>query len=677
MEQREWKRSESSNLDKPGLYRARKRKGTSTISKPSMESGINMPTRESFWRADLALGLLVVVATILAYQQTWHAGYIWDDDMHLTQNPCIVGVLGFKGIWTTSAAMYYPLVLTNFWLQHALWGLNPLPYHILNVLMHAACALLFWKVLRELRVRGAWLGAVVWSLHPVMVESVAWITELKNTQSAFFYLLAILFFIKWHGARCLSEKKIARRHYVLIIICAVLAILSKSSTVILPLVLALCWWWLDSRWRWRNVAWLSPFLTISLAASAWTIWEQLYHSHAMGPEWNQSLPQRIVIAGKAIWFYLGKLCWPHPLMFIYPRWQIDALNPLAYLPVLAAAGGLFLLWRKRNTNQRYLFFAAAYFVVALFPVLGFFNVYFFRYSFVGDHFQYLASMGPIALAGAGINEVFDFFRKQTAIITSIVFGILLSGLGLLTWQQCALYANEETLYRVTISLNPSSTLARANLGALLLDRQPDEALVQMQELLKHDPNSPESHNSLGLALEFTGRFEQAVTQYKEALELNPDLAEAHDNLARAYQRMGRLEDAVAQYHAALRLDPDAPGVHGNLGTAFEQLGRFEEAAAQYEVSLRLKPDFPESYNNLGRVLDKMGHSDEAIVQFKEALRLSPDFAEAHNDLGIAFERLGRLDEAIREYSEALRLDSGFTEAAANLTRVVNFAKKRN
>jgi Flp pilus assembly protein TadD len=403
----------------------------------------------------------------------------------------------------------------------------------------------------------------------------------------------------------------------------------------------------------------------------------MYHSHALGPDWDQSLAQRVVIAGKAIWFYLGKLVWPHPLIFIYPRWQIDAANPIAYLPVLAAIGGIFLLWWKRNTNHRYLFFAAAYFVTALFPVLGFFNVYFFRFSFVGDHFQYLASMGPIALAGAGIKEVFDFFRKRTAIITPIVFGTLLSGLGLLTWQQCALYANEETLYRVTISLNPSSTLARANLGALLLDQHPDEALVQMQEYLKLDPKSPESHNSLGLALEFTGRFDQAVTRYKEALELNQNYVEAHDNLGRTYERMGRLDEAIAQYQTTLRLTPDDPGVHGNLGTAFEQLGRFEEAAAQYRESIRLKPDFPAMYNNLGQVLGKMGHPDEAIAQFNEALRLNPNFAEAHNNLGITFERLGRLTDAAKEYSEALRLDPSSTEAATNLSRVVNLTKKRN
>ena len=308
-----------------------------------------------------------------------------------------------------------------------------------------------------------WAPAL-WSLHPVMVESVAWITEMKNTQSGFFYLLAILLFIKWHEARNHTDARFAGRQYALVMVCAVLAILSKSSTVMLPVVFGLCWWWLDGRWRWRNIAWLSPFLAISLAASAWTIWEQIYHAGALGPEWNQSLPERVVIAGRVIWFYLGKLAWPHPLMFIYPRWQIDALNPLAYLPALAAAGGLLFLWLKRNGRTGSLFFAAAYYVTALFPVLGFFSVYFFRYSFVGDHLQYLASIGPIALAGAGIDTAFSFFRKRGQFLKPAVCGILLSALGLLTWQQCAQYADAEVLYRTTISRNPSCWLAYNNLG---------------------------------------------------------------------------------------------------------------------------------------------------------------------------------------------------------------------
>jgi hypothetical protein len=266
------------------------------------------------WNDPWIFAAFLVLATALAYQQVWHAGYIWDDDSHLTQNPCIIGPLGFKGIWTTAAATYYPLVLTSFWVQHALWGLNPLPYHLVNVAMHAACGILLWKVLLSLRVPGALIGAALWALHPVEVESVAWITELKNTQSCFFYLLAILFFLKWRGDAAKQEQHTGKWNYGAAIFCALLAILSKSSTVMLPVVLGLCWWWMDGRWRSRNVVALIPFLFVSILAALWTIWEQKFHSNAIGPSFMQTWPERLIVAGCDIWFYLanlrGPIHWP-------------------------------------------------------------------------------------------------------------------------------------------------------------------------------------------------------------------------------------------------------------------------------------------------------------------------------------------------------------------------------
>jgi tetratricopeptide (TPR) repeat protein len=636
--------------------------GTSTFFISQTTNDITAPVLPPSRRTEWLLGLFLVVATVLAYQQTWHAGFIWDDDAHLTENPCIVGELGFKGIWTTSAATYYPLVLTSFWVLHALWGLNPLPFHVVNVLMHAACALLLWRVLRRLHVRGAWLGAALWSLHPIMVESVAWITELKNTQSCFFYLLAILFFIKWREARNLTDGRAAVRKYALVLLCAVLAILSKSSTVVLPVILGLCWWWLDGRWRWRNVAWLSPFLAVSLAASAWTIWEQQYHSGALGPEWNQSLPERVVIAGKVIWFYLGKLCWPHPLTFIYPRWQIDALNPMAYLPVLAAAGGLLVLWLKRNGQPRPLFFATAYFVAALLPVLGFFSAYFFRYSFVGDHLQYLASIGPIALAGAGIDKTFHSFRRRAAFLKPVFCGALLSVLGLLTWQQCAQYANAEMLYRTTISRNPSCWLAYSNLGALKLDNSIEEAVRHFKEALRLKPDLAEGHSNLGNALLRMGRFEEAITECKEAQRLDPKLPTAHVNLGNIYQKMGLLSEAVLQYQEALRLKPDLAYAHNNLGNALQELGRFQEALTYHNDALRLNPDSAEAHNGLGNALQGLGRLEEAVIQHNEALRINPGFAEAHNNLSNALQKMGRLEEAEAECKAALQLKPDLAEA---------------
>ena len=371
-----------------------------------------MPVREirvSFWRRDWFWALLLIAFVFIAYAQVFRAGFIWDDESHLTQNPCVVGPLGLKEVWTTTQAVYYPLVLTTFWVLHKFFGLNPLPYHLVNIFFHAASAILLWRILRVLRVRGAWLGAALWALHPVMVQSVAWVTELKNTQSCLFYLLSIIFFLNWEDRKGtvsrLPQQRIGDRRsliFALSLLFFLLATLSKPSVVMLPFVLALCVWWMRERIRWRDTLAFAPFALISVGASAWTIWEQKFHARAVGPDWVQTFPERLIIAGKAVWFYIGKLLWPHPLIFIYPRWNIDSSTVVAYLPLLAVIAGLVALWFIRATWGRALFFAAAYYVISLFPVLGFFSVYFFRYSFVSDHFQYLASMGPLALTGAGI-----------------------------------------------------------------------------------------------------------------------------------------------------------------------------------------------------------------------------------------------------------------------------------
>src|SRR6266705_779318 len=247
------------------------------------KSGNLRETRRSLLSRDWLLGFCLIGITLIAYGQTWHAGFIWDDESHLTQNPCIIGPLGLKEIWTSARAVYYPLVLTTFWALHKFVGLIPAPYHILNVLMHAASAVLLWRVLRQLEVRGAWLGAALWALHPVMVQSVAWVTELKNTESALFYLLSIFWFLKLDAEETGRRGRWWRFGWPLLFF--VLAILSKPSTVMLPVVLALCLWWRRRRIQWADVATLVPFVLISALAGAWTIWEQKFHAGAMGIEW--------------------------------------------------------------------------------------------------------------------------------------------------------------------------------------------------------------------------------------------------------------------------------------------------------------------------------------------------------------------------------------------------------
>lgn len=624
---------------------------------------IEAPFRRFPSRANWLWSLLLLAATILAYQKVWHAGFIWDDDHHLTQNPAIVGAPGFKSIWLTSAATYYPLTLTTFWIEHALWGLNAALYHVFNVLVHVACALVLWRVLVSLHVRGAWLGAALWALHPVQVESVAWITELKNTQSCFFYLLSILVFLKWRETRGLANAKAIGWPYVLALLCAVLAILSKSSTVMLPVVLGLCSWWMDGCWRWRNVASLIPFFLISAAAAGWTIWEQKFHSGALGVYWTQTWPERLIIAGCNVWFYLGKLAWPRPLAFIYPRWKIDASQALMYLPILAAVVGFFILSRARNTWMRPLFFAAAYFVISLFPVLGFFNVYFFRYSFVGDHFQYLASMGPLALAGAGLTSALDLGSKRQRILKPAVCGALLLSLGLLTWRQCAMYGNDETLWRTTVSENPGSLIAHGNFGAALMRAgRRDEAIGHYQKALEIDPDNAEVHGRLGGAFLEMGRTVEAIVHLSNAIEIQPRNATAHANLGAALLQMGRVAEAIPHLQKALEIEPNFVEAHSNLGNAFLQTGQVSESLAHLQKAIELDPANAAAHYNLANTFLKMGRTEEAVAHLQKSLEIQPEDAGAHYNLGKILLRLGREGEANAHLQRARAINPQITDA---------------
>src|SRR5208282_5946570 len=407
----------------------------------------------SWFRHDWIWGLILILSVILTYTPVWQTGFIWDDDIILTANPCIVGPLGLKEIWTTSAADVCPLALTTFWVEHALWGLGPLPYHLVNVSLHGACAVLLWQVLRSLRVQGAWLGAALWALHPVMVESVAWITEMKNTESALFFLLSIFFFVK-----CLSPENVAQQQattrlpvreslsrrnasaYALCLLFAALAMASKSSTVILPVVLCLCAWWIEGRWHWSNVATLVPVFLMSVAASAVSIWTQRLQlaTAAPNPQWVRPWPQRLAAAGDAVWFYLGKLLWPDPLVTIYPRWQIDAGRWVTCLPLLAVIFLFSILWFKRRSGvagSRACFFAFAYFLTALLPVLGLIDNSIFRYSLAFDHLQYLASIGPLALAGAALARSSNIVPAQRRWLQPALCAGLLMILGIVSWQR--------------------------------------------------------------------------------------------------------------------------------------------------------------------------------------------------------------------------------------------------
>ena len=549
--------------------------------------------------------MLLVLAVLLIYLPVLQAGFIWDDDDHVTANPCIIGPLGLKEIWTTDHARYYPLVTTTFWVEHALWGLAPMPYHLVNVLMHGACAVALWRVLRSLSVPGAWLGATLWAVHPVQVETVSWITELKNTQSGLFYLLSILFFVKWLKA----QEPGRHGSYALSLLCTALAMTSKSSTVVLPLVLCLCAWWVEGRWHWRNVPRVVPFFLLSAAAAALAMWSVHLHGDTTNTHWVRSWPERVITAGNVFWFYLGKLVWPHPLIFIYPRWVIDAGQPLSYLPLLAMLIVLSVLWHCRASSGRPVFFALAYFVVALLPVLGLVEHFFLRYSFVADHLQYLAGMGPLALAGAALATFSEKFFPGKSWLPSLAGAGLLLLLGAISWQRTWVFQSQEILWTDTLAQNPTCWMAHINLGAILSQKGlVDQAKAHYQKAVDLEPEDADAHFNLGNAFYKTGDFDAAIAQFQKALEAKPNDAQIHNNLGNALLHHGQIDAAIIQLQRALALSPDLAQAHTNLGIALVQKGQLDQAIPQFEEALRLTPSDPDAQHNLAqaRALAKSG-----------------------------------------------------------------------
>ena len=607
-------------------------------------------------------GLALFLAVIAVYTPVWWAGSIWDDGLVVTANPVVVGPLGLKEIWTTVAADVCPLTLTTFWCEHALWGLDLRAYHIVNIVMHGVCALLLWRVLLALRVPGAWIGAALWALHPVAVESVAWIAEMKNTESGLFFLLAILFFVKWRRASIYRGNLCA-----LTMIFSALAMASKSSTVILPAVLCLVAWWMDGRWRWRNLILVAPVAAMAIIATAASVWSIDIQGRVITP-FDRPWPVRLASAGDAVWFYLVKLVWPYPQMMIYAHWE-PVSTVRSYLPLLALIVVLVILWLRRDTGARPYFFAFAYFVVALLPVLGFVDNYIFRYSLVFDHFQYLASMGPLALTGAGLAWLTE--RNRLALILSMA---AISVFGLLSWQRTWVYQSETTLWNDEIAKYPRCWVAQDNLGWVFMrEGEINAAANQFQQACTIEPGDAEAHGDLGFALYQEGQVGPAIIEYERALTINSHYAEAHSNLGNALMQQGHGAAALSEYQKALADNPHLAETRYNLGNALMKQGDFDGARTQFQQALQDNPTLAPAHTGLAIALAQKGDLDGAIDQFREVLELNPNSARAHNNLGFALLQKGQATDAVAEFRQALRLDPTLTDAQRNLDRALRTA----
>jgi tetratricopeptide (TPR) repeat protein len=558
---------------------------------------------------------------------------------------------------------------TTLWIEWRLWGMKSTGYHLTNLILHVVEALLIWIILRKLSIPGAFLTAMIFALHPVNVQSVAWISQRKNMMAMLFFLLSILWYLKAAMHTAIAGMTPARLHggpwerensplatrnsqlaachcplytvhcplfYWLSLAAFVLAMLSKASVAVLPVLLLGIAWWLRPLTK-RDLAAIAPFFAIAIALTVVNVW---FQTHGMDVAYRTaSFTERLLGAGGVVWFYLYKALLPLNLVFIYPQWRVEAGNPLWWLPIAAALAVTAVLWRYRKGWSRPLLFAWGFFCVALVPVLGLKDVGFMEHSLVADHYQHIAIIGVIALISAGFSAWHRQSRRESHWATAVAVAAV-GALAFLTWRQSGLYRDAITLYQATLEKNPESWIVQ---------------------------------NNLGIELDHAGRPQDAINYYREALRLKPDYAEAHYNLGFALVKLGLLPESIEQYEQALRLKSDYSEAHNNLGIVLHKMGRLQESIEQFQLALRSKPDLPETHNNLGIALVQAGRPEEAIEQYKQAISLKPDYDKAYFNLGNAYKAMGQHQEAIDNYRQALELarSEGHTDLVRQIENILN------
>ena len=658
------------------------------------KAGIRSVNEPGWHRHPATLAGLLLLLVLAAYLPALRAGFIWDDDAYVTRNPMLTDPNGLREIWFSAhtQSQYFPLVYTSFRIEHALWGLNPLGYHLVNIILHGANAVLVWIVLRRLKVPGAWLAAAIFALHPVQVESVAWITELKNIESLLFYLLAVLAWMKF-----LDPPAPARwRFYALALFAYLLALFAKTTACTLPAALLLVLWLRRQPFSWLRMLQILPFLLIGLGMGLITVWWE-GHLGNFNHEFDVSLSllQRLLLAGHALWFYAGKLVWPVNLTFSYPHWDINPADPWQYVPVAACLAVAVLVLVRRNKMDRRCLAALVFFVATLSPLLGFIMEYTFLYSYVADHYQYTASIGLIAIAAAILSSWF----AKTGALPAIQAALLLL-LASLTWQQCAAYRDPETLWRDTVNKNPASWMAHHNLGIELFARgQLDEALEHYQTAAMLHPGGDLEQSDLGTALMEKGLDSEAIPHLEAALAINPTLFAAQNSLALAYGDIGNFEQAVAHFNRALQIT-NTPGTLLNLGAVLQRQGKFDDAIQCYRQVTAQFPDEVAAWRRLADALSAKGLASEVISVYQQGLRFNsnneslllglgnaclaqtnyagavdcfqaalkndPSSAGLHYNLGLVLGLQGNPDAACRELQTALQLKPDFSAAQRRL-----------
>ena len=577
------KRKQTTRTPSERPSRRERRQAQRDASKQREKS--DSPSAHRFTRQNIssifALSVLVVVSYLPA--MLW-GGFVWDDNICIKVDP-VREVSGLWQIWFSPSSVekeahYWPLVYTTFWLEHKLWGFDPTGYHIVNVLLHLANTLLLWHLMRRLSVPGAWMIAAVFAVHPLHVESVAWVIERKDVLSGLFYLAAALAWMRF-------VEQPRRGWYVCSLVLYAAGLLSKSIVVTLPVALLIWHWWKQGRVTSTDLLRLVPFGVVGLVI---TVGDLSFYYSRTAESLGYSLTERTLIAARALWFYAGKLLWPSELAVIYSLWDIRVADPLAWGYLVAAVALVVALWHFRPRIGRGPLAGALFFGVTLLPVLGFVDYSYMEFAFIADRFQYLAGIGVMAVV---IGSVAYSVRRLSGLWQEGALGVaavVLVVLGMLTWRQASVYRDDETFNRHIIALNPQARDAHLNLSKALYEQGRYEAALEAARVaVEQRPDFFDTHANLGGVITALGRFDEAEPHLRRAIALNPQGWHAHLNLSKVLGVSGRYEAALEAAHIVVEQRPDVAEAHTILGIASAALGRFNDALQHFDQALSLDP----------------------------------------------------------------------------------------
>ncbi|MBI1785464.1 tetratricopeptide repeat protein [Candidatus Sumerlaeota bacterium] len=620
---------------------------------------------------DLTIAALILAATFIAYIPAIRAGFVWDDGT-FAESPLMTSFQGLKTIWLSPSALehehhYWPLVYTAFWVEFRFWGMKAAGYHAINILFHAANSLLLGWILRRQRIPGAWLAAAIFALHPVHVESVAWVIERKDVMSGFFYLLAFAAYAGFDERRSYAA-------YAGALVCLVCAMLCKSVAMSFPLILVLWLWWKGERLGPKKLAPILPFLLISLVMVGFDL---RFHATRVDTANTFGAAQRVLIAARALWFYGLKSFWPAQLMAIYPQWDISLGNATQYIFLPLSAFVPVILFARQKSWGRGLFFGIAFFGITIAPTLGLIYFGFMDYSFVADRFQYLAGAGLIIPAAALMEQIRGRTAGRGAAIGWAGYAALSLILGTLTSKQSALYDNLETLFTDTVKKNPNAWIGYYQIGFYRnLKEELDAAYDYFEQAVAVRPRYPDALNSMGVIRLNQGRLAEARKLFERALEIKPKYADPYNNLGLILFQENKPQEAIEAFQKAVAIKPIYADALCNIGVAYFRLARAEEGMPYFYRTLALEPRHPEANLSVGTYLMNHGQLDDAMRYFQRALQTRPNYPEALNNLGVALMNKGKLEEAGACFQKALQLRPNFQDAINNMTALRQMAARK-